>query len=116
MGIGPGVRAPNRPKAQFRSPRARARCPPAEQAARVALDSANRWTDNVFTLQSWSKKKFAGMEGQLDGFFKQVSSFPGAQGGQRRGWWLYWVLSLTHTPSFFLRVQHGVDENFDYVT
>lgn len=53
--------------------------PPAEQAARVALDSANRWTDNVFTLQSWSKKKFAGMEGQLDGFFKQVSSFPGAQ-------------------------------------
>ena len=44
-----------------------------EQAARVALDSANRWTDNVFTLQTWSKKKFEGMDGQLDGFFKQVS-------------------------------------------
>lgn len=44
----------------------------AEQAAKVALDSSNRWTDNIFTLQTWIKKKFPGMEGQLEGFFKQV--------------------------------------------
>lgn len=43
----------------------------AEQATTVAKDSANRWTDNIFTLQSWLKKKFVGMEHQLAEFFKQ---------------------------------------------
>ena len=46
----------------------------AEQAAQVALDSTNRWTDNIFSLQSWANKKFSGMENQLTGFFKQVST------------------------------------------
>lgn len=46
----------------------------AEQATLVARDSANRWTDNIFTLQSWMRKKFPGMEGQLASFFKEVSS------------------------------------------
>jgi len=40
----------------------------------VARDSANRWTDNIHTLRSWMKKKFAGMEGQVDSFFKEVSA------------------------------------------
>ena len=37
----------------------------------VARDSANRWTDNVFTLQSWMRKKFAGMDGQMGEFFRE---------------------------------------------
>ena len=43
----------------------------AEQAAVVCRDSANRWTDNVFTLQTWMRKKFPGQEGALAGFFKE---------------------------------------------
>ncbi len=39
-----------------------------KQGASVAFDSANRWTDNVFCLQSWAGKKFGGMD--LTGFFK----------------------------------------------
>ena len=30
----------------------------AERQAAVALDSANRWTDNIYTLKSWCVKKF----------------------------------------------------------
>lgn len=39
-----------------------------KQGASVAFDSANRWTDNVFCLQTWATKKFGGMD--LGGFFK----------------------------------------------
>jgi hypothetical protein len=39
-----------------------------KQAATVAFDSANRWTDNVFCLETWATKKFGGMD--LRGFFK----------------------------------------------
>jgi len=39
-----------------------------KQGATVAFDSANRWTDNVFCLQTWATKKFGGMD--LRGFFK----------------------------------------------
>lgn len=45
--------------------------PRAEQAAVVCRDSANRWTDNVFTLQTWMRKKFPGQEAALAGFFKE---------------------------------------------
>jgi len=30
--------------------------------ASVALDAANRWTDNIFSIQSWIKKKFPSIE------------------------------------------------------
>jgi hypothetical protein len=46
-----------------------------EQAKRVAMDSANRWTDNILTLQSWMKKRFNGMDAQLENFFQEVG-FP----------------------------------------
>jgi hypothetical protein len=46
--------------------------PAAEQATVVARDSANRWTDNLFSVQTWMRKKFAGMDAQLADFFKEV--------------------------------------------
>jgi len=30
--------------------------------ASVALDAANRWTDNIFSIQSWIKKKFPSID------------------------------------------------------
>lgn len=36
----------------------------------AAREAANRWQDNVFSLQSWCKKKFEGREGDVDSFFK----------------------------------------------
>lgn len=34
-------------------------------------DGANRWTDNIFSMQSWMKKKFVGMDAQMKQFFVQ---------------------------------------------
>jgi len=44
----------------------------AEKAKLDCRDSVNRWTDNIFILKSWMKKKFTGMDKQIDGFFVQV--------------------------------------------
>lgn len=35
-----------------------------------AKQAANRWQDNIFSLQSWCRKKFEGREGDIDHFFK----------------------------------------------
>ena len=32
------------------------------QEAKQAVDAANRWTDNIFSLQSWIKKKFPSVD------------------------------------------------------
>ncbi|KAJ2158216.1 Meiotic nuclear division protein 1 [Coemansia sp. RSA 552] len=37
--------------------------------ARVAQDAANRWTDNIFILQSWLRDKFAMDVAQINKFF-----------------------------------------------
>ena len=42
-----------------------------QHGAKVAQDSANRWTDNIFSLKGWANKKFSGMDQQLTMFFKQ---------------------------------------------
>lgn len=35
-----------------------------------AREAANRWQDNIFSLQSWCRKKFEGRENDIDSFFK----------------------------------------------
>ena len=30
--------------------------------AKTALEAANRWTDNIFSIQSWIKKKFPSID------------------------------------------------------
>eukprot|EP00890_Picochlorum_soloecismus_P000938 jgi/Picsp_1/1845/NSC_05312-R1_meiotic nuclear division protein 1 homolog len=42
-----------------------------KKAKTECRDSVNRWTDNIFILKSWMKKKFTGMDKQIDGFFVQ---------------------------------------------
>jgi hypothetical protein len=42
-----------------------------KEACGVALDSANRWIDNIHTLRSWVKKKFQGNGGEIDAFFAE---------------------------------------------
>ncbi|XP_075265612.1 uncharacterized protein LOC142358024 [Convolutriloba macropyga] len=37
----------------------------------TARDSANRWLDNIDMLRDWTKKKFSGMEDQVDNFFHE---------------------------------------------
>ncbi|KAK8888570.1 Meiotic nuclear division protein 1 [Tritrichomonas musculus] len=34
------------------------KCKLVQRQAMVALDAANRWTDNIFTIKSWATKKF----------------------------------------------------------
>lgn len=36
---------------------------------KIARDAANRWTDNVFTVKSWAKKKFGFENKQIDKTF-----------------------------------------------
>ncbi|XP_072477392.1 meiotic nuclear division protein 1 homolog isoform X1 [Notamacropus eugenii] len=36
------------------------------QANKVAKDAANRWTDNIFAIKSWAKKKFGFEESKID--------------------------------------------------
>eukprot|EP00892_Ulva_mutabilis_P004165 jgi/Ulvmu1/211/UM001_0215.1 len=38
-------------------------------AAIICRDSANRWLDNVYSLQKWCKKKFSGRDDDIDKFF-----------------------------------------------
>lgn len=37
----------------------------------TSKDGANRWTNNIFALQGWMKKKFQGMNKQIDDFLGQ---------------------------------------------
>ena len=37
----------------------------------TSKDGANRWTDNIFTIQGWMKKTFQGMGKQIDDFLSQ---------------------------------------------
>lgn len=37
----------------------------------AARDSANRWLDNITSLQDWTKKKFEGKEADVDKFFAE---------------------------------------------
>ncbi|KAM9330447.1 meiotic nuclear division protein 1 homolog [Gastrophryne carolinensis] len=39
------------------------------QANKVAKDAANRWTDNIFSVKSWAKKKFGFEESRIDKTF-----------------------------------------------
>jgi hypothetical protein len=50
----------------------------------VARDSANRWVDNIQTLEGWLKKRFAGNEAAVAGLFKEVGRRPGGRGGPLR--------------------------------
>ena len=36
------------------------------QQAKVAVDAANRWTDNIFSIKSWCKQRFSFEESTLD--------------------------------------------------
>ncbi|CAK0760648.1 hypothetical protein CVIRNUC_002788 [Coccomyxa viridis] len=40
-------------------------------ATEIAKSAANRWLDNTWSLESWCKKKFVGMEDSLGNFFKE---------------------------------------------
>ncbi|KAM4710552.1 meiotic nuclear division protein 1 homolog [Discoglossus pictus] len=39
------------------------------QSNKVAKEAANRWTDNVFSVKSWAKKKFGFEESKIDKTF-----------------------------------------------
>ncbi|MEE6461228.1 hypothetical protein FKM82_001236 [Ascaphus truei] len=39
------------------------------QANKVAKEAANRWTDNIFAVKSWAKKKFGFEESKIDKTF-----------------------------------------------
>nr|XP_005330959.2 meiotic nuclear division protein 1 homolog [Ictidomys tridecemlineatus] len=39
------------------------------QANKIAKEAANRWTDNIFALKSWAKRKFAFEENKIDKTF-----------------------------------------------
>lgn len=49
----------------------------ADQATPVAIDSANRWIDNLHALHDWLRKKFQGMDTQVTGLFKEVRGLYG---------------------------------------
>ncbi|XP_062991321.1 meiotic nuclear division protein 1 homolog isoform X1 [Elgaria multicarinata webbii] len=39
------------------------------QANKVAKEAANRWTDNIFAVKSWAKRKFGFEDGKIDKTF-----------------------------------------------
>ncbi|KYO46305.1 meiotic nuclear division 1-like protein isoform B [Alligator mississippiensis] len=39
------------------------------QANKVAKEAANRWTDNIFAVKSWAKRKFGFEENRIDKSF-----------------------------------------------
>ncbi|XP_017726525.1 PREDICTED: meiotic nuclear division protein 1 homolog isoform X2 [Rhinopithecus bieti] len=39
------------------------------QANKVAKEAANRWTDNIFAIKSWAKRKFGFEENKIDKTF-----------------------------------------------
>ncbi|GAB4816181.1 hypothetical protein N2152v2_003227 [Parachlorella kessleri] len=41
------------------------------EAIHVAKDSSNRWLDNIYTLETWLKRKFEGMKEEVDNLFKE---------------------------------------------
>lgn len=41
-----------------------------KEGATTARDSANRWIENIWALESWMKKKFSGREEELKQHFK----------------------------------------------
>ncbi|PSC75165.1 meiotic nuclear division 1-like protein [Micractinium conductrix] len=43
-----------------------------KKTAQLACDSANRWIDNIEALRGWLKKKFEGMDDQIDALFKET--------------------------------------------
>jgi hypothetical protein len=45
-----------------------------EKMKMASRDGANRWVDNIFSMQGWMKKKFVGMEKQINQLFVQVST------------------------------------------
>ncbi len=58
---------------------------PAKYAALIAPPAA----DNIYTLESWLKRKFEGMKEAVDGLFKEVSAvFPAAA---LQPWYCSWV-------------------------
>lgn len=40
-----------------------------QAAAVICRDSANRWLDNIYSLQQWCKKKFSGRDDDINKFF-----------------------------------------------
>lgn len=47
----------------------------AQRHAEIALEAANRWTDNIFTIKSWCVKKFNLPGSQFDKNFQLDESF-----------------------------------------
>lgn len=47
----------------------------AQRHAELALEAANRWTDNIFTIKSWCVKKFNLQSSQFDKNFQLDESF-----------------------------------------
>uniref|UniRef100_A0A061RK68 Meiotic nuclear division protein 1 homolog n=1 Tax=Tetraselmis sp. GSL018 TaxID=582737 RepID=A0A061RK68_9CHLO len=41
------------------------------EAIPSARDSANRWLDNANNLKDWTKRRFPGMEREIEGFFEE---------------------------------------------
>eukprot|EP00897_Mesotaenium_endlicherianum_P002511 jgi/Mesen1/2288/ME000154S01454 len=41
-------------------------------ASKVAREAANRWTDNIFTMQSWCNENFPGAKENLQGLYNEV--------------------------------------------
>ncbi|KAF4801227.1 hypothetical protein TURU_036833 [Turdus rufiventris] len=39
------------------------------QTNQVAKEAANRWTDNIFSIKSWAKRKFGFEESRIDKCF-----------------------------------------------
>ncbi|NXQ83138.1 MND1 protein, partial [Nyctibius grandis] len=39
------------------------------QTNKVAKEAANRWTDNIFSIKSWAKRKFGFEESRIDKSF-----------------------------------------------
>ena len=47
----------------------------AQRQSGIALDAANRWTDNIFTIKSWSRKKFGILDKDFDKNFGLGENF-----------------------------------------
>ncbi|OHS92788.1 Mnd1 family protein [Tritrichomonas foetus] len=47
----------------------------AQRQAAIAFDAANRWTDNIFTIKSWTAKKFGILEKDFNKNFELGENF-----------------------------------------
>ena len=79
----------------------------AEKLKVASRDGANRWVDNIFSMQGWMKKKFVGMEKQINQLFVQVSTMVIAS-LYSRGVSVYYF--LLHGV-----MQEGVPVDMDYI-